>query len=105
MGVWLLAGLVAALTSAPAAAQAVVPRAHLAYSHDGRIYSLAADGSGRRLLAAPASSDVEFATPAWSPDGSALVFARVLRDGDGGAQLMLSDASGTRAITPLRSRV
>jgi len=95
-----------ALATGPAAARAsATPRAELAYSHAGRIYSLAADGSGRRLLAAPASRDVEFASPAWSPDGSALAFARVLRGGDEGAQILVEDASGTRAVTPSRSRV
>lgn len=77
-------------------------RAELAYSHDGRIYSLAADGSARRLLAAPGGRPAhhEYRQPAWSPDGSALVFVDLLDEGDGGSRLMISDAAGTRSLTP-----
>lgn len=75
-------------------------RAQLVYSHDGRIYTLAADGSGRRLLAAPDDRPAyhDYREPAPSPDGSALAFVDLLDGGDGGSRLMITDASGTRPL-------
>lgn len=94
--------MLAVLGSAGPAAQARgSERAELAYAHDGRIYSLAADGSARRLLAAPKGPYSSFEQPVWSPDGSMLAFVRVASGGDGGSQILVRDASGTRALTKL----
>ena len=91
----------------PSASAQVAPGApaELAFAHDGAIYGLGADGSGRhRIVGAQDSgrgaSDEQ---PAWSPDGSALAFVRAGTGPDEErAQIMLMDAAGMRALTPLR---
>jgi TolB protein len=95
----------------PARAQAPVPLAQLAYSSGGRIFSIAADGSGRQQLSGPALPTVGDSGdlfPRWSPDGSAIAFTRVtdLPGDNQAAQLfvMAADGSGPHALTPRSSR-
>lgn len=47
-------------------------RARLAFAHDGAVWTMAADGSGRRRLAAGRAAG----EPAWSPRGDRIAFTR-----------------------------
>ena len=97
-----------------ARAQTPAPLAQLVYSSGGRIFTIAADGSGRRQLSGPAlatASDVSDAGdffPRWSPDGSAIAFTRVtsLSHDNEAAQLfvMAADGSGAHALTRRSAR-
>jgi hypothetical protein len=91
----------------PVRAQGPAPLAQLAYGSGGRIFTIAADGSGRRQLSGPAvPTDGESGDfyPRWSPDGSAIAFTRVTNlSGDNqAAQLfvMAADGGGPHALTP-----
>jgi TolB protein len=61
---------------------------HIAYSAEGGIFVVAADGSGRRRLVDDA------AVPRWSPDGRSIAF---LRGGD--LWVMHADGTGQRNLT------
>lgn len=96
--------------AAPARAQTPLPLAQLAYSSGGRIFTIAADGSGRRQLSGPAvptDGDSGDFFPRWSPDGSAIAFTRVTNlSGDNqSAQLfvMAADGSAPHALSPQSS--
>ncbi len=78
--------------------------AELAFTYQGRIYTMKADGSDRRPLTRPSRPGLGDGEPAWSPDGQALAFVRAYpQRGDGDARsqlyLMRADGSGQRAIT------
>src|SRR5690348_18060712 len=95
----------------PARAQTPVPLAQLAYSSGGRIFTISADGSGRRQLSGPAvptDGDSGDFFPRWSPNGSAIAFTRVtsLKGDNQSAQLfvMAADGSGSHALTPPSSK-
>ena len=90
-----LVGILAALAVAPGPAE-------IAFESDGRIWSSRADGSERGLLVDRARGEL-LSEPAWSPDGSALAYVRAA--GEESGQLMLRDATGTRALTPERDGV
>ena len=91
-----------ALLAAPGAGLAQPPqRQRLAYVHDGRIHSIAADGSGRTLLVGR-SPGFAVGQPHWSPDGSALAYTRsATRGEDDRSQIVIRDARGTRPFTAL----
>jgi hypothetical protein len=91
----LLAILVAAACAASASAQGP-SLARIAYSADADLYTIAADGSDRRLVANGASE------PAWSPDGGALAWTRFQDDEDAeGSRVFVSvaDGSGARPVS------
>ena len=86
---WLAVPLV---LSVVAPAHAAPEHAEIAYVTGDRIWAARADGSERRLLARGSQ-------PAWSPDGTRLVYVRGPEDQ---AQLMLL---GAGEVTPLREDV
>jgi Tol biopolymer transport system component len=95
---WLLA------SGAAAAAQESPPRAQIAYSHAGRLFVIAADGSDRReLLHRPGATAAE---PAWAPDGQRLAFTRLVPIGryDYRSEVWVADANGGDARRVLGSR-
>ena len=61
----------------------------LAYSHEGDIYSMSADGTRVTRLTADPALDMD---PSWSPDGTRLAF-RSHRDGNEEVYLMNADGS------------
>jgi Tol biopolymer transport system component len=85
-------------------ADAAAP-AELAFQNGGRIYTVRADGSGRRPITGSASGRTQAFAPAWSPDGSSLAVShsRALGENDERAQIQLlqADGSGRRNLTPL----
>lgn len=93
--------------TAPAGAES----AGVTFANDGRLYAMAADGSGRQpLTAGPTGPSGPYdGHPAWSPDGQHLVFARSvsLGDDDERSQLLLArpDGSVVRELTELRRGV
>jgi Tol biopolymer transport system component len=93
------------LAGAPVAARQQPEAAELAFQNGGRIYTLRADGSGRRLVTAPISERATAFEPAWSPDGTMLAIGHgpALTDDDDRAQIQLlqADGSGRRNLTPL----
>ncbi len=91
-----LAGILAALAIAPG-------HAEIAFESDGRIWSMAADGSDRQVLVAPAVRGEELSQPVWSPDGTALAYVRWV--GEERSQIVVRDAAGTRDLTPVRDGV
>jgi TolB protein len=67
----------------------------IAFSHEGDVWTMRADGSGRvRLTTHP---DLDF-DPTWSPDGTRIAF-RSHRDGDEEVYVMNADGSGQRNLT------
>ncbi|HEX8054644.1 MAG TPA: hypothetical protein VF517_16780, partial [Thermoleophilaceae bacterium] len=87
-----------ALAAAAPVAPAQEPRlARIVYSADGRIQTIAADGSDRRLVAAEGAGEA-----AWSPDGDTLAWTRFEVDEDSeGSRVWLSapDGGGARPLT------
>jgi Tol biopolymer transport system component len=73
--------------SAPLSVNALTGR--IAYSYEGDIYTMNADGSGIQQLTSDPAMDFD---PAWSPDGARLAF-RSHRDGNEEVYLMLADGS------------
>lgn len=74
--------------------------ARIAFSADGAVHTIAADGSDRRRLASRGREAFD-EDPAWSPDGSAVAFAREDIDDETLAIWLVNrDGSGLRAITP-----
>jgi len=109
VGTWLAAALVGLSALAlPAHAEPAVERAEIVFANGGRIVSIAADGSGRRVLTrrhgrvvAPYSWDqkvpVADSMPSISPDGDKLLFKR---DFDLGpvswrSEVIVADRDGT----------
>ena len=60
-----------------------------------QIYTINADGSGERRLSDGRASDT---SPAWSPDGHRIAFARE-RDRSSGIYVMSADGRNSRRIT------
>jgi Tol biopolymer transport system component len=91
-----VAAALAAAATAPARAQDTGGKAEIAYAHSGRIFAIAADGSGRRELTHPrGASD---GLPAWSPDGRLLAFTRGRHvGGNGQTDVWIAGADGTHA--------
>ena len=54
----------------------------IVYSHDGSLWTMDPDGSGRSLLVARAGSEF-LGRPAWSPDGTRIAYARSRPNRDG----------------------
>ena len=81
--------------SAPEAASraAAEARAELVFARGGEIYARSADGAERRLT----KNRVYDGFPAWSPDGSSVVFTRAV-SGDSDIYLMNADGSGARRL-------
>jgi len=77
----------APVRSAPLSVNALTGR--IAYSYEGEIYTMNADGSGLQQLTSDPAMDFD---PAWSPDGARLAF-RSHRDGNEEVYLMLADGS------------
>lgn len=63
------------------------------------IYSVAADGRGRRLLTPPAGAGIDV-DQAWSPDGKRIAFAS-WRHGDADIHVMNGDGTGVERLTTL----
>jgi Tol biopolymer transport system component len=86
----------------------VQSRATIAYSSDGRILTIAADGSDRQHLSGPElprglESAVGDDGPQWSPDGSTIAYTRTVRlagETISQAYLMHADGGAQRALTP-----
>ena len=88
--------LLALAAGAPSAAAQEERPARIAFDAGGRLYTVAADGSDRRLVADDASE------PAWSPDGGTLAWARFQDDEEWeGSRLWLSapDGGAARRLT------
>src|SRR5262245_24257818 len=80
---------------APAAEPTAPPELRLAVTDDmGRLYTMDADGEA---VTEHASPGVQFALPAWSPDGTRIA---VTGEGDDGVRLYLFDAEGDTATEP-----
>jgi dipeptidyl aminopeptidase/acylaminoacyl peptidase len=96
-------GIVAGQTADAAAS------AELAFQNGGRIYTVRADGSTRRLITGSVSERAQALEPAWSPDGTTLAIshARAVSGDDERAQiqLMQADGSGRRNLTTLAKGV
>ena len=80
---------------------ALAAPAELAFTSEGGIFSLKADGSGRAPLV-PAPKGEVVSGAAWSPDGTRLVYDQGDEDT---SRLMLKDAAGTRELTSRRAGV
>ena len=80
---------------------ALAAPAELAFTSEGGIFSLKADGSGRAPLV-PAPKGEVVGGAAWSPDGTRLVYDQGDEDT---SRLMLKDATGTRELTTRRAGV
>jgi TolB protein len=82
----------------PAAPPAPKPKGNgkIAWSRDGDIWVMNADGSGAsQLTSSPEDAPVVYSKPAWSPDGSKLAY--VASDGTGSSAIYVSDADGKNA--------
>lgn len=82
------------------ASLALAAPAELTFTDVTGLSSLKADGSGQALLV-PAPKGEFLDDPAWSPDGTRLVYSQ---GGEDDARLMLKDAAGIRELTPKRAR-
>ncbi len=89
--------------------RASAQQAELTFENGGRIYSLLADGSGRRLIADAGSRRRADSQPAWSPDGALLAIGHHVEvaheDERSQIQLLRGDGSGRRSITELEKGV
>ena len=68
----------------------------------GSIYRVRADGTGLRQLTNPPRG-ISDEDPAWSPDGTKIVFTRYNTNFDGGLYVMDSDGSHVRRLSPMRA--
>jgi Tol biopolymer transport system component len=83
---------VAVLLSVPAASRGGTAATELAFARAGSIWTIAADGTGARLVLRNAYS------PAWSPDGSRLAFVS-RRSGDEEIYVARADGRGVKRLT------
>lgn len=94
-GAFLATSLAAGVTTARSASLA-----RIAFGSGGRIFTIAADGSGRTQVsggARPWGGRADDFAPAWAPDGTKLAFARSFPLGryDERSQIYLVDSDGT----------
>ncbi|HEX8649186.1 MAG TPA: hypothetical protein VF715_20005, partial [Thermoleophilaceae bacterium] len=78
-------------------------KARIAFVADGKVHTIAADGSDRRRVTAPPRSTFD-ENPAWSPDGATLAFTRFYIDdeeenAEAGIWLAGADGSNQRPLT------
>jgi len=91
---WLSSGTTAQPANNPKTASHVNGAFAIA-RHDG-IYQVQPDGSGLRKVADCPLPDCDgTASPAWSPDGSKIVFAALSKEGGAGEGLFVVDADGS----------
>ena len=87
------------------AAAAAAAAAALTFVHAGRVWTMAADGSGRRALALPTRAGgrrVTYDSAAWSPDGRWLAVTAEIGRGDRAAahvEIVRPDGTGARRLT------
>ncbi|MDA0179262.1 hypothetical protein OJ997_03050 [Solirubrobacter phytolaccae] len=73
--------------------------AEITYTAEGGLAGMKADGTGVVPVVAPPKGEI-LDDPAWSPDGSRLVYSQ---GGEDDGRLMLKDAAGTRELTSKRA--
>jgi Tol biopolymer transport system component len=73
-------------------------RRHVAYTRDGDIWVMRADGNLPRRLAGGTSPGADL-YPAWSPDGRSIVFASTRAGGENELYVMRRDGTDVRRLT------
>ena len=98
------AAALAATAATPSGAAAALPASlDIAYSFDSAIHLMRPDGSGVVRLTSPSSAgfDVDDSQPAWSPDGSRLVFVRTAEGWETSeSSIYITDGVDERPVTP-----
>jgi TolB protein len=94
VGAWLVTAP-SASAQLPLTEPAPPQLARIAYSANGTVYTIAADGSGRTAVAEHSRQ------PAWSPDGGTVAYARARDDDTDAARIWVSapDGSGSRPVS------
>ena len=99
---YLCLAMVVGACTAPAASQVHRPpnlAGVIAFSDRGDIFVIRADGTGRRPLTDTVGT--KEGQPAWSPDGSQIIFARGSLTGSGLYVMTVGDRQGSRVPTNL----
>lgn len=81
------------LLAGAAQAPAATTRARLAYVHEGRLWTIDADGGAAQRVDVPRT----VTEPTWSPDGTAIAFTRISGRYGGRAEIWLTAPNGAGA--------